>query len=315
MSKKITAVGEVLIDLTQTGVNEAGIREFRAYPGGAPANVVIAAHRLGLDAAFIGCVGKDSFGDSLRATLENDGVDTTALLTSDVPTTMAVVTVDETGERSFSFYRGPGADITLEWENIPKSVIDTCDVLHFGSVSLTDDPARTATLKCAEYAREKGKIVTYDPNYRARLWKSEADAMEQMRRPIPMADIIKISDEETALMTGEASPEGASKILCDQGAKLVLVTLGANGVFYRCGEISGHVSGFKVKVADTNGAGDTFFGAFLSRLLRREGYLAGITEAELVSMLKFANKAASLTTSRPGAIPAMPTEDEVVDYD
>ena len=313
----IVTVGEVLIDLTQTGVDERGVRTLAANPGGAPANVAVAASRLGTKTAFVGCIGTDAFGDSLRETLEKDGVDTTGLIAHEtIPTTLAVVTVNPDGERSFTFYRRPGADICLERSAIPESLIADAPILHFGSVSLTDDPARTATLEAAKDAKAAGAIITYDPNYRPALWPSEEEAIQWMRAPLDMVDVLKISDEETALLSGYEAPDAAAEELTDQGIRLVLVTLGPDGVYYRYqpedGEaLTGTVPGFKVTVADTNGAGDTFFGAFLSKLSQRENGLDGFEADELEADLTFANRAASLTTSKPGAIPAMPTLEEV----
>ena len=313
----IVTVGEVLIDLTQTGVDERGVRTLAANPGGAPANVAVAASRLGTKTAFVGCIGTDAFGDSLRETLEKDGVDTTGLIAHEtIPTTLAVVTVNPDGERSFTFYRRPGADICLERSAIPESLIADAPILHFGSVSLTDDPARTTTLEAAKDAKAAGAIITYDPNYRPALWMSEEDAIRWMRAPLDMVDVLKISDEETALLSGYEAPDAAAEELTDQGIRLVLVTLGPDGVYYRYqpedGEaLTGTVPGFQVTVADTNGAGDTFFGAFLSKLSQRENGLDDFEADELEADLTFANRAASLTTSKPGAIPAMPTLEEV----
>lgn len=314
----IVTVGEVLIDLTQTGVDERGVPTLAANPGGAPANVAVAASRLGTKTAFVGCIGDDAFGGLLRSTLENDNVDTSGLVVHEtIPTTLAVVTVDDSGERSFSFYRRPGADICLERSAIPEELIANAPILHFGSVSLTDDPSRTATLEAAKDAKDAGAIITYDPNYRPALWLSEEDAVRWMREPLGMVDVLKISDEETTLLSGFKAPEAAAEALTAKGIRLVLVTLGPDGVYYRYapkdgGEVlTGTVPGFQVQVADTNGAGDTFFGAFLSKLCKRENGLAGFTAAELEADLTFANRAASLTTSKPGAIPAMPTLEEV----
>ncbi|MBO7681935.1 MAG: carbohydrate kinase [Clostridia bacterium] len=313
----IVTVGEGLIDLTQTGVDERGVRTLAANPGGAPANVAVAASRLGTKTAFVGCIGTDAFGDSLRETLENDGVDTSGLIAHEtIPTTLAVVTVNPDGERSFTFYRRPGADICLERSAIPESLIADAPILHFGSVSLTDDPARTATLEAAKDAKAAGAIITYDPNYRPALWLSEEEAIRWMRAPLDMVDVLKISDEETALLSGYEAPDAAAEALTDQGIRLVLVTLGPDGVYYRYqpedGEaLTGTVPGFEVTVADTNGAGDTFFGAFLSKLSQRENGLDDFEADELEEDLVFANRAASLTTSKPGAIPAMPTLEEV----
>ena len=309
---KLVSIGEILIDLTQVGVTELGIPRFVSNPGGAPANAAVAAAKLGADAGFIGCVGRDAFGAFLRSTLVSQGVDTAGLVETDqAPTTLAVVSVDSTGERSFQFYRKPGADICLEETMLDKSLLDSAKILHFGSVSLTADPSRAATMAAVRYAKVRGALITYDPNYRANLWQDEETAVEAMRRPLPLVDVLKISDEETALLSGFSAPEEAAEALEAQGISLVLVTLGADGVLYRFRGKTGRVPGFATKVADTNGAGDTFFGAVLSALTEKS--LVELEEEELREILKLANCAASITTSRPGAIPAMPTLQEVMD--
>ncbi len=303
----ITAIGEILIDLTQSGRTEQGIPRFDANPGGAPANLAVAASRLGAKTAFIGRVGRDSYGDFLRSTLEQNGVDVSGLSVDPRQhTTLAIVSLDDRGERSFSFYRDPSADVNLRFEDVPAELLADTRVLHFGSVSLTAEPSRSATLQAAREAREKGALVSYDPNYRASLWPDEATAVRQMLQPLPLVDILKVSDEELPLLTGLSDPDRGSARLAEKGIRLVLVTLGAEGAFYRFGGRIGHVPGVKVQVGDTNGAGDTFFGAALSRLVRAES-LDALKAEELEDILRFANKAAAITTSRHGAIPAMPT--------
>lgn len=334
MKRDITTIGEVLVDLTQTGVDARGIGSYSANPGGAPANVAVAASRLGAHTAFIGKVGRDSFGEMLRRTLEENGVGVEGLaVDARAHTTLAVVSVDAAGERSFAFYRDPGADTLLARADVRDDLIGETCFLHFGSVSLTADPAREATLYAARRAKALGALVSYDPNYRAALWPDEETAKRWMRAPLGMADgpeerlhqqtgtgtraalslvdVLKISDEELALMTDTDVLEDGAQRLVEQGVRLVLVTLGAKGVYYRWGDLTGTVPGFAVKVADTNGAGDTFFGAVLCRLAQRPGPLDGLDRPELEEILRFANKAASLTTSRPGAIPAMPTLEQV----
>ena len=307
----ITAVGEILIDLTQSGVNELGIPVFAANPGGAPANLAVAAARLGASSAFIGKVGTDSFGTFLRSTLVENHVDVSGMVTDlKNRTTLAVVAVDKTGERTFSFYRDPSADVNLCSEEISVEQLKNTRFLHFGSVSLTTDPARSATLYAARTAKQFGAIISYDPNYRASLWSDEATAIQRMLEPLPLVDVLKVSDEELPLLTGTEDLDKGSQVLADKGIALVLVTLGANGAYYRFGSHTGHIPGVKVKVGDTNGAGDTFFGATLAQLAKFEK-LADITVPELETIITIANKAAALTTSRHGAIPAMPTYDEV----
>lgn len=304
--KDITAIGEILIDLTQTGVSETGVPLFAANPGGAPANVAVSASRLGASTAFIGKTGDDGFGAYLRSVLEKDHVDCSGLRTGEQATTMAIVSVDSTGERSFRFVRG--ADCQLPPQEVDESVIRDSKFLHFGSVSLSGGAARNGTIFAARSARQAGILVSYDPNYRPALWRDESEAIEWMRIPLPLVDIIKLSEEELPLLTGSDSLEEGSRLLAEQGISLVFVTLGGAGSFCRWQNECFTVPGVSVKVADTNGAGDTFLGAVLSRLcLRGEKPLEGLTRVELENILTFANRAASLTCSRSGAIPAMPT--------
>ena len=308
----IMTLGELLIDLTQGGTDENGNGKFTAYPGGAPANVAVAASRLGASAGFIGKVGNDAFGRSLAETLRKDNVDIKGLYYDDEqPTTMAIVSVDASGERDFSFYRNPGADTQLTAEeaiaalsgNMPK-------ILHIGSLSMTNSPSKDACVEAVRYAKENGAIISYDPNYRAALWDTEENAVEMMKSLLPYADILKVSDEEMEMLTLVNDFEEGSRILAEYGAGIVLVTLGADGVFVRMGSKTATVPGFKVEVADTNGAGDTFLGAMLMQIA------TGMTGTEdvwtqLLGMVRYANKAASITCSRHGAIPAMPTADEL----
>lgn len=307
---KVTAIGEILVDMTQTHVDQNGIPHFAANPGGAPANVAAAVSKLGGEAGFVGCVGNDLYGAMLRDTLLRCGVSADGLqVTDQANTTLAIVMVDPNGERSFSFYRKPGADTLID---AARAVRDTAGtgILHFGSVSLTDPGCRDAVTATVQAAKQAGALISYDPNYRASLWENEAAAIREMRAVLPLCDIVKISDEETMLLCGVREPEEALGKLMSSGVRLAIVTLGAHGAMWRCGEKHGLVPGFSVKVADTNGAGDTFFGAFLSRIAGRGG-LDGLTEEDINGFVRFANKAASITTSRPGAIPAMPTLQEV----
>ena len=310
----IITLGELLIDLTQKGADDNGNGIFVAYPGGAPANVAVAAARLGAETGFIGKVGNDGFGDSLRETLKAEGVDTRGLYGSDEePTTLAIATIDETGERSFSFYRNPGADTQLTAEEALAALSDgDAKILHIGSLSMTTSPGREACEEAVRFAKDRGMLISYDPNYRDALWDSEERAVSMMKKLLPYSDILKVSDEEMVMLTGSEDFAEGSRILSDYGIRLVMVTLGGDGVFVRRGDYAEQIPGFSVKVADTNGAGDTFAGAMLAQIVRREGMLDGITDDELKTFVTYANKAASLTCSRSGAIPAMPRKDEVV---
>ena len=308
----ITSIGEILIDLTQSGRTDRGVPRFDANPGGAPANLAVAAARLGAKTAFIGKVGEDGFGQLLRRCLLDNGVDVSGLTADPAQrTTLAVVSLDAGGERRFSFYRDPSADVNLTVEDVPRDLLARTRFLHFGSVSLTAEPARSATLYAVRTARELGAAVSYDPNYRASLWPDEETAVARMREPLPLVDVLKVSDEELPLLAGESGLEEGTAALAEKGITLILVTLGARGAFYRFRGRTGLIPGVPCTVGDTNGAGDTFFGAALSQLSRLGG-LEDLTVPELERIIAFANRAASLTTSRRGASPAMHTLAEVM---
>ncbi len=312
MKTDVTAFGEILIDFTDAGKDERGTRLFAAHPGGAPANVAVGVARLGAKSAFIGKIGDDFHGEMLRKVLEDNNVDTSGLLSDEsVFTTLAFVQVDENGERTFSFARKPGADTRISWEEIEEKQIENSKIFHTGSLSLTHEPAASATRKALEAAKKAGVIVSYDPNYRASLWKDEKTAVEAMRSLIPCADLMKISDEETALLTDQPNPIDAARALIDQGVKIVAVTLGAEGSLIANREGYRVVPGFKSTVADTNGAGDSFWAAMLSRIAASGKQPEELCLDELEAFVRYANGAATLTVRKPGAIPAMPTHDEV----
>ncbi len=304
--KDIVSIGEVLIDLTQMGIGEGGVPQFSANPGGAPANLAVAAARLGADTAFIGKVGADSFGAYLKRVLADNGVDVTGMAEDQTHhTTLAVVALDGAGERSFFFYRDPSADVELTAAELPRQLLESTRCLHFGSISLTAEPARSATFHAVRTAKEWGALVSYDPNYRADIWPDVETAVARMKEPLPLVDVLKVSDEELPLLTGTDDLERGTQVLAEQGISLIFVTLGARGAFYRLEDQTGTVPGTACRVGDTNGAGDTFFGAALSRLVRMD--LKTLTVLELEKVIEFANRAAAITVSRHGAIPAMPT--------
>ena len=313
---EIVTIGEALIDLTQTAEDSAHIGRYAAFPGGAPANVAVATARLGAKSAFIGMVGQDAFGASIRQALCSNRVDTTGLYETDQAlTTLAVVSVDAAGERSFAFYRSPGADTQLTLEDATRALMayeERPMFLHFGSVILTVDPARSATLGVARKARDLGMLLSYDPNYRASLWPDQKTAVERIQEPLPLCHVLKLAEEELELLAGTRDPEaGSLSLYHTYGIPLIVVTTGSSGSFYRLGEHTGKVAAAPVQVVDTNGAGDTFLGALLSRLVLAGG-LSGLTIETLEAGLAFANRAAGLTCTRPGAIPAMPMLDEVL---
>ncbi|MBR5428084.1 MAG: carbohydrate kinase [Clostridia bacterium] len=310
----LTALGEMLIDFTAQGVNTEGQALFARNPGGAPANVAASAAKLGLRTAFIGKAGDDMHGRFLKQTLADCGVDGSGfILTKDYFTTLAFVDVRPGGEREFSFARVHGADKMLSPGELPEDILRNTKILHVGSVSLTDEPARSATLEAVRIAKESGAVITYDPNYRAPLWKSEEEAVFQMRSPIPYTDVMKLSDEETVLLTGEADPEKAADALIAQGVQLVCVTLGERGAFVRTGEGGAYVPAYPCRAIDATGAGDAFFGAFLYRLIESGKRPQEVPLGDAREFAAFANAAASLCCEKYGAIPALPTPEDVLE--
>lgn len=304
----VTAFGEILIDFTSQNINADGQMLFARNPGGAPANVAVAARRLGAHTAFIGKAGKDMHGEFLRSVLEKENVDTKGLLLDEKYfTTLAFVDVNESGERTFSFARKPGADIKIQKEEVNVDVLDYTNIFHVGSLSLTDQPARDTTFYAVKRAKNKGGIISYDPNYRASLWKDKEMAKQHMRSLVPFVDLMKISDEETALLTDCSDAQVAAEALYHQGVKIVAVTLGGKGAYIYCKEGGCLVPGFAVShIEDTNGAGDSFWGGFLYKISTSGKQLDELTQKELVEYVRFGNAVASLCVERKGAIPAMP---------
>lgn len=312
MKYDITALGELLIDFTPAGLSEAGMRIFEQNPGGAPANVLVAAENLGVKTAFIGKVGEDMHGAFLRETLEKAGIETKGLVSdSEVFTTLAFVSLND-GERSFSFARKPGADTCLRKDEIDVELIKNSRIFHFGSLSLTDEPARSATIFAVEEAKNSGAVISYDPNYRPLLWKNREAAIEQMRSVIKYVDIMKISDEETELLTGFEKPEEAAAELIKQGVSCVFVTLGEEGALMKTKDFEIRAKGKSRNVVDTTGAGDSFWGAVLYKTAVNGKKLSEITEKEGKEILAFANTVAGLCVEKRGAIPAMPKLDDVL---
>ena len=308
----IVALGEVLIDFTYYGISENGNALFEQNPGGAPANVLALAAGFGLKTAFIGKVGADMHGDFLRKVLGNKGIDISGLVTAeDVFTTLAFVKLYG-GERSFSFARKPGADIMLTAGEVDFKIIKNTKIFHFGSLSLTDEPSKTALLAAIDAAKKAGAVISYDPNYRAPLWTGEAEAIEQMRSVVKFADIVKISDEETVLLAGETDPQKAVQILLAQGVQCAVVTLGADGALVANHEGLVHKKSPVCDVVDTTGAGDIFWGSFLYRLVQSGKVPAEHSLAELADYTEFANTAAGLCVGKRGAMPSMPELNEVL---
>ena len=302
----VIALGELLIDFASKSVDAAGYPTMAANPGGAPGNFLAALNAYGKKTAFLGKVGDDAFGHLLLGTLNQAGIETKGILVDPtVFTTLAFVTFDETGDRSFSFARKPGADTQIRWEEVDKTMIDEAKVFHFGTLSLTGEPARTTTQKCVAYAKEKGKLITCDPNLRKPLWATMEEAKEQILWSLQQADVVKISDDEVDFLWGCTPEEGADKLLNEYGVSLAMVTLGPKGCYLKTANAVCVAPGPKVSPIDTTGAGDIFGGSAVSRLLDLGKDIADLTADDLAYIGRFATTAASLSTEFVGGIPSI----------
>ena len=311
MNYDVTALGELLIDLTQNGMSEQGNPILEANPGGAPCNVLACLSKLGHKAAFLGKVGKDGFGDQLAAGLRETGISTDGLLFDpQVHTTLAVVHTFADGDRDFSFYRNPGADMMLKPEEVDAEIIKKSKIFHFGSLSMTDEPVRSAHLHALKLAEEAGCLRSYDPNLRPPLWPDLEVAKENILELMGHCDILKISDNEIQWLSGkEDYDEGIAWLRARYDIPLIFLTLGKDGSRAYCGDIRTEQSGFKMNTIETTGAGDTFFGSVLHHILTL-GWRP-YTKEELDGMLKFANVAAAIVTTRRGALRVMPSAEEI----
>lgn len=315
MAKKydVIALGELLIDFTMNGQSEQGNNMFEACPGGAPCNVLALLNKMGKKTAFIGKVGKDQFGTLLRDTITEAGIDAANLMVDEnVNTTLAFVHTFPDGDREFSFYRNPGADMMLTADEVNPEVVKDTKVFHFGTLSMTHEGVREATKKAVETAKANGCLVSFDPNLRPPLWSSLDLAKEQMEYGFGKCDILKISDNEIQFVSGkEDYDEGIAYLQETYNIPLILLTMGKDGsrAYYKGMRVER--PGFSVKAIETTGAGDTFCGSSLNYLVDHD--FENLTEEQLGEMLTFANAAAALVTTKKGAIKAMPVKEEVLE--
>ena len=310
----VVALGELLIDFATQSVDGDRYPTMAAHPGGAPANFLAALTKFGAKTALIGKVGSDTFGNLLLGTLQQAGIETKGMVvTDDVFTTLAFVTFDAHGDRAFAFSRKPGADTCLRFDEIDLSLIDEAKVFHYGTLSLTDEPARSATYEAVAYAKSHGKLITYDPNLRKPLWNDLDEAKKQLLWGLGQADVVKISDEEVEFLFGLGVEEGAAHILKNFGVKLVFVTCGADGCFFKNAVAEGHVPSLSgIHVIDTTGAGDIFGGSAVWKLLQLDKAPEALTEEELQDVVTFACTSAGLSTTKSGGISSVPEYDEVL---
>ena len=321
----VLTLGELLIDMfpEKIGPRIGEVKAFTPKPGGAPANVAVAAKRLGANSAFIGKVGDDLFGTYLKKVLEDEGVITSGLrFDKNARTTMAIIAMPDENTAEFVFYRNPGADQLLTVDDLDKTLIDSTRSYHFGSVSLTDEPARSATIEGAKLARKAGALVSYDVNYRPSLWKDPSQALEQALKMLEEVDLVKVNEEEAALLTGsdaldQSDPvqiEKAAIQLLDMGPDLVVVTLGSEGSYFQMDSGGGYVPPYRVETVDAVGCGDAFVAGLLMKLVQFENWIEDLSIENMFDCLRFANAVGALTSLKRGAIPAMPTIEEVNQY-
>ncbi len=308
----VVALGELLIDFTGNGVSEQGNPLFEANPGGAPCNVLAMLTKLGHKTAFIGKVGKDFFGEQLKGAIEEVGIDASSLFMDDeIHTTLAMVHTYPDGDRDFSFYRNPGADMMLNESEIPEELIQQAEIFHFGTLSMTHEGVRNATKKALDIAKKANVIISFDPNLRPPLWKDLEEAKEQVLYGLGYCDILKISDNEIQWLTGkEDYTEGVKWIKERYDIPLILVSMGKEGSRAYYGEKMVEVVPFlQENTIETTGAGDTFCGCVLHYVC--DHGLKDLTEEMLTEMLIFANAAAALITTKKGALRVMPTLEEI----
>lgn len=315
MSKKydVVALGEVLIDFTMNGKSAQGNGLFEANPGGAPGNVLAVLKKYGKEVGFIGKVGKDQFGTLLKSTMDELGIGTEGIVMDEkYNTTLAFVHTAEDGDRTFSFYRKPGADMMLSAEEINKDMIADTKIFHFGSLSMTDEIVRSATKEAVAYAKSQGKLISFDPNLRPPLWADLELAKTQIAYGMSQCDIMKIADDEILFMTGEKNIDAAIEVLTSMYQfKLLLVTLGKEGSMAVYKNLKVKEKGFvNPNTIETTGAGDTFCGSVLNYVLEHD--IDNMTEEQLHEMLIIANAGASLITTKKGALRVMPEKEEIM---
>ncbi|GMN59473.1 hypothetical protein TIFTF001_028558 [Ficus carica] len=309
----IVSFGEMLIDFVPTvsGVSLAEAPGFLKAPGGAPANVAIAVARLGGNAAFVGKLGDDEFGHMLAGILKENGVSAAGInFDQGARTALAFVTLRADGEREFMFYRNPSADMLLRPDELNLELIKSAKVFHYGSISLIVEPCRSAHIKAMEAAKEAGALLSYDPNLRLPLWPSAEEAREQILSIWDKAEVIKVSDVELEFLTGSNKIDDETALsLWHDNLKLLLVTLGEHGCKYYTKDFRGSVDAFHVNTVDTTGAGDSFVGALLAKIVDDQSIIQD--EQRLRAVLTFSNASGAITTTKKGAIPALPTETDV----
>lgn len=309
---QIVTIGEVLIDFTEEKSN-GNIIDYVQNAGGSPANVSVMTSKLGISSAFIGKTGKDMFGQYLESVLEKNNVNISGLiLDGEHPTTLAFVKKGDDGNRDFLFYRNDSSDEKLEYHEVNLKLIDSCSLLHFGAFSLTKEPTRSTVIKVVEYAKNNNKLISYSPNWRPSLWNSNDEAIRIMQSVLPLCDIVKVSEKELQIITDSANLITAVAKLLRQGITIVCVTQGAKGCIIATKNGIQRFPTYRLDTIDTLGAGDSFLGAFLAKIIQCDKPIQELSREELEDIAHYANACGALSANKHGAIPAMPTHEEIL---
>jgi len=312
----IVCLGELLVDMfpAEVGRSLVEVSAFRPKPGGAPANVAVAAVRLGAKSAFIGKVGDDAFGHHLADILRQEGVKVRGMrYDKEARTGMAFIAMPDVNSYEILFYRNPGADMRLQADELDRELLQGTRAFHFGSLSLIQEPSRSATMEAARIAREAGALISFDVNYRSDLW-SRSEARDRVMATIPHVNLLKVNEIEVDLLTGSTDPDTAGKTLLELGLDLCVVTLGPEGSFFQVAEGGGHISAFEVETVDATGCGDAFIAGLLCQLVVGADWREQLSPARMRKVLRYANAVGALTALTQGVIPALPTADQVDEF-
>jgi fructokinase len=309
----VVCLGELLVDMfpAELGRRLAEVSAFRPKPGGAPANVAVAAVRLGAESAFIGKVGDEAFGHHLANVLAREGVETRGMrFDKEARTGLAFIAQPDANSSEFVFYRNPGADMMLRPDELDRELLQGTKSYHFGSISLIQEPSRSATLEGLRIARDAGALVSFDVNYRPTLWSSPKEARERILATVPLVDLVKVNEVEIALLVDHDDLDVASQRLLDPGPKLCVATLGPEGSYFRVAQGGGHVPPFRVDTVDATGCGDAFVAGLLCQLVRAD-WREQLSVARMREIVRYANAVGALTSLTQGVIPALPTAAQV----
>jgi fructokinase len=313
----IVCLGELLVDMfpAEVGRRLVEVSAFHPKPGGAPANVAVAAARLGARSAFVGKVGDEAFGHHLADVLRQEGVEVGGMrYDQEARTGMAFIALPDENTAEFVFYRNPGADMRLRPDELDHSLLQETRAFHFGSLSLGQEPSRSATVEAAKIAREAGALISFDVNYRPTLWDGPEEACDQIRATIPHVDLLKVNEVELVLLAGSEDLDTAPQVLLDMGPALCVVTLGPDGSYFRVAEGGEHVLPFKVNTVDAVGCGDAFVAGLLCQLVVNANWRDRLSVMQMRDILHYANAVGALTATKQGVIPALPTADQVTEF-